>query len=563
MRARALCHAFVFALLACAGCGRKAADTNAPLAFVPADTPYLFANAEPMSDATIAAWQSQARAMWPPVRDLLQQSLETLERTEADAAAAKVLQFALDELGEGDPATWWQRAGFDPKSHMAIYGIDLWPVLRVELADPAAFEALVARVEQKAGTPLGTARIGEQAVRTFGDAKMQGLLAIEGKHLVVTFAPGDADEALKRRLLGIDRPATAFDVSELERFNKAHGYLPIGSGWLDTRRAVALALQHAPDEYADATCKAEVESLAAKAPRLGMGYRAFDATRMAMHARIELEPALAKSLSALAAPLPGTADADALFDFAIAMPVLRARDFLRTQVDAAIAAPYKCAALAKMNDDIAELKTRLAQTIPPPVRDFTGARIALSRLAWAEGSDNPVPDFAGRFVLGTNNPEFLTSLAQVSVPALAALTIAKDGKPVAIPPAALPASIGNVDLHVAMGANALGVAFGKDEAARLTPAVTTAAPADGAVLVSSMRGAMYASFADAMGRFGASLPAEMHEQIESQRRFYGFYAKWLKRADVRVALTAEGIDFSEEIEFATLPPATAPAQVAK
>ena len=550
MRARNLRSAFLFALLACAGCGRKAADTNAPLAFVPADTPYVFANVEPMSDATIAAWQSQTRAVWPPVRDLLQQSVETLKRTEPDGAAAKALQALMDELGDGDPATWWQRAGFDPKAHMAIYGIDLWPVLRAELADPAAFEALVARIEQKTGAQLGNARVGEQAVRTFGDTKVQGLLAVEGKHLVIAFAPADADEALKRRVLGIDRPATAFDVSALEAFNKARNYLPIGSGWLDTRRTVALALKQSDEKLADPACKAEIETLATKAPRVGFGYRAFDAQRMAVHARVELEPALAKSLSALAAPLPGAADADALLDFAVALPVLRARDFLRAQVDAAIAAPFKCAALAEMNEDMGELKTKLAQTIPPPFRDFTGARLTLSRLSWPEGDAGAMPDVAGRFVLGTANPEFLTSLAQVSVPALQGVAIEKDGKPVAIPTAALPAAAGKLDIQVAMGANALGVALGKDEAARLTPAVTGAAPADGTLFAWRMRGAMYASFADAMGRFGASLPAETREQIDAQRKFYAFYAKWLKRADASVSLSADGIEFNEEIEFA-------------
>ena len=561
MRARRLRSAFLFALLACAGCSRKAVDDGAPLAFVPADTPYLFANLEPMPEATVTAWQDQARATWPPTRDLLQHTLTTMKRVESDSIATKAFEAVLAELDGGDPATWWQHAGFDPKLRLALYGIDLWPVVRVELADPAAFLATIARIEQKTGKTLGSTRIGEQDVRTFGDATAQGLLAIEGRHLVVALAPGDADETLKRRLLGLERPATSFDPSTLADFNKARGYVPYGSGWVDVRRMVALGAKLAGSAD-DAACRDEFDALAAKAPRFGFGYRTIEPRHMAMHARLDLDPVLAKSLSSLTGPLPGNADGDALFELSATLPVLRVRDFLRSQADAIITAPFRCAALAHLNDAANEAKAKLAESIPPPLRDFTGARLTLTRLAWPEGDANALPDVAGRFVLGTSNPEFLTSLAQVSVPALTGIAIAKDGKPVAIPAAALPAAAGKMDIHVAMGPGALGIAIGKDEAARLTPAVTSAAAADGTLFTSTMRGAMYAAFADAMAHFGASMPPEMREPLDAQRKFYLFYAQWLQRADARLSIGADGIEFSETIEFA-MPPQQVAAPAAR
>lgn len=559
MRARRLRSAFLLALIACAGCSsRKAVDDGTPLAFVPADTPYLFANIEPAPEAIVATWQTRMKALWPTLRTMLDSSLKTIDQAQPDGTASKLLQAMLAEFDAGDPATLWQRAGFDMKGHVALYGIDLSPVVRVELADPAAFLALIARIEQKTGKTLDTIRIGEQDVRSFGDEKVRGLLAIEGRHLVIALAPGDANDAFKRRLLGLDRPAKAFDVATFEAFNKAHGYIPYGSGWLDTRRVVALvadmknrqapaAGQPAPE---DATCRGEFDALAAKAPRFGFGYRALDANGMTMHARLDLEPALAKSLAALAGPLPGGADPDALFDVALSMPVLRLRDFARTQADAIGAAPYQCPALAGLNEAAADAKAKLAQTIPPPLRDFSGARLTLTRLAWPADSTDAIPDIGARFVLGTANPEFLTSLAQVSMPALAGVAIEKDGKPVAIPAAALPPAAVRLEPQVAMGSGALGVSVGPGEAAKLTAAVTNAAPADGTLMTSTMRGATYTALADAMGRFGASLPAQMREQLEAQRTLYTLYAKWIGRVDTRAALTADGVELTETITFA-------------
>src|SRR5690242_7274553 len=234
MRTRILRHlALAVTLVAVAGCGKKA-DTTTPLAFVPADTPYLFANIEPAPDSAIAHWREQMQGAWPLFTDMMDEMLAEVGKTDADSAVPKVLKAVLDEMRGRSTPEQWREIGFDPKAHAAFYGVDLLPVMRLELADPDAFRAMIARIEQKSGTALGTTRIGEQDVRTFGNDEARGLVAIEGKHLVVAFAAGGADEALERKLLGIDRPAQVLDASALADFNKARGYLPYGSGWVDT-----------------------------------------------------------------------------------------------------------------------------------------------------------------------------------------------------------------------------------------------------------------------------------------------------------------------------------------
>ncbi|MBA8888474.1 putative small lipoprotein YifL [Dokdonella fugitiva] len=553
MRTRILRHlALAATLVAVAGCGKKA-DTTTPLAFVPADTPYLFANIEPAPDSAIAHWREQMQGAWPLFTDMMDEMLAQVGKTDADSAAPKVLKAVLDEMRGRSTPEQWREIGFDPKAHAAFYGVDLLPVMRLELADPDAFRAMIARIEQKSGTALGTTRIGEQDVRTFGNDEARGLVAIEGKHLVVAFAAGGADEALERKLLGIDRPAQVLDASALADFNKARGYLPYGSGWVDTRRLVAMIAAKAaagdPAKAPDATCRDEIDALAAKAPRLAIGYRDLDDKRMTMHARIELDPVLAKSLSALAAPLPGSTPDDALLDFALAAPVLKARDFLVAQADAVTKAPFRCAELASINQSMAEAKAKLAQTIPPPFGDLSGARVTLSRFAWPAGEAS-MPDVAGTFLLGSSNPALLASLAQMTSPALAGIAIAPDGKPVAIPSAALPPQLaGKLDLDVAMTTSAIGVSFGKDEAQRLAAAIAAPAAADGTLFTMRLRGEMYAKFADAMDRFSASLPPESRKQLDTQRKLYALYAQWFDHIDARMALVPEGVDFSESVTF--------------
>jgi len=554
--------------LALAGCGKKT-DDDAPLAFVPADTPYVIANTEPMPDATVAHFAQQMKVVWPIMLDSVDHGLAEIDKalvegkkSDADSTGMRVIHALLDEFRERDTPEKWQQIGLGPKVRSAIYGVGLLPVVRLELADADAFRAMIARIEQKTGAKLPTAKIGTQDVWTFGNDAVLGMMAIEGRHCVITALPATADEALKRRALGLDRPAKSLaDSGALAELDKTRGYLPYGSGWIDTHRMLALLLDdpslaalargfgEQPPAFEPA-CRADFERIATNVPRLSFGYTALDADRMEFKGRLELAQALAQAVARIAGAPPGPpAGKDSLVDFGISMPVLKVRDFWVEQADAVAKAPFRCAALAPLNQAFADAKEKLGEMIPPPISDITGLRVTLGHFAWVDGAAKP--DVSGIVLLGSSNPSFLTGLAQTTVPALAGLKLAADGKPVALPAGMLPAEVaGDLDLHVATTASLLGVAVGKDESARLGAAVAAPAAPAGTLLDSSYSGEVYAVFDQMIGRFGSMMPAEQRQQFESQRKLYAFYAKWFKRFEARVTAGDEGIDFSESVEFA-------------
>ncbi len=551
-------------LLAAAGCSKKA-DVDSPLAFVPADTPYVFANTEAMPDAIVAQWRQQMQAVWPLMTDSLDHVLVEIDKKPDSEGAGRVLHALFEEIRNRSTPEQWQEIGLGPKARAAIYGVDLLPVLRLELADADAFRAALARVEKNAGTSLATARIGDQEVRTFGNASVTGLLAIEGRHLVVALVAGDADEALKRRVLGLDKPAHSMAESgAFAEFDKARGYLPYGSGWIDTRRIIALTAANpmvakavadagAATGGLDATCREELDAVASKMPRLAFGYTELSAARMTMHARIDLAPAIAQSMIAIGSTIPGNASPDALIDMAFALPLLRAKEFWVAQADAVAKSPFHCALLAPLNDSFVKAKSQLDQTVPPPLADLSGVRMTISHFAWPQGAIDAqnMPDVSGSVLIGSNNPSFLTNLAQLSVPALRDIKLAADGKPVSIPASALPgAATDKLDINVAMSAKMLGVSVGKDEAARLGNAVTASKVTPGVLFEMNLRGEIYTLMADAMGSFSDKLPAEQRAQLETQRKVYAMYAQWFKRIDARMTIVPEGIDLTESVEFA-------------
>lgn len=582
------------ALLCVSACGDKV-DRDAPLAFVPADTPWVFANLEPVPESARTRYEQQMQAAWPVMLGMFDSALADIEKASAtagdsaddDAAeddntdagagdpadvataiagqagaakAARVFKGVLDELRTLDTPAKWRAVGLSPESRGAFYGIGLLPVVRLELSDPEAFRALVARLEQKTGSKLATAQVGEQAVWTFGTDEIGGVMAIQGSHLVLGLVPGKAGDALTRRVLGLDRPAKSLaDGGALADFNKARGYLPHGSGWVDTRRIVALvgtdegvaAIARAAGSEPptlDATCRAEFDAIAAKAPRLAFGYTTLDGERMSMHSRIDLEPALAQALLALGSSTPGGATRDALFDFGIALPVLGLRDFFLAQADAVAKAPFQCDQLKGLNEAFAEARPKLEGMLPPPVANLSGLRLTATRLAWPQGTEKP--DFAGTLVVGSSSPALLAGLAQLASPELQKITLAADGKPVAVPASALPAGYTDIPVSVAMGEKALALAIGKDESARLGTTIAAAPSKPGVWLDTSFSGSLYGLFGDAIDRFSVFMPDAERQQFEAQRKLYTMYAQWFRRFDLQVAVVAEGIDFTETVEFA-------------
>src|SRR6185437_2634933 len=85
-----------------AACGKSATSgsADAPLAFAPADTPYAYANLEPMPADVLAAQSKQMHAIWPLVFEQYDAILN--DANALDERSRKIAKAVLDELRTRD-----------------------------------------------------------------------------------------------------------------------------------------------------------------------------------------------------------------------------------------------------------------------------------------------------------------------------------------------------------------------------------------------------------------------------------------------------------------------------
>jgi len=538
----------------------KPPAADSPLAYVPADTPYVYGNLEAVPAATVEQLSKPIQDYWPTLFDLYETILKDAKPA-IDDASRKIATALLEEIKTHNTWDKLRQIGLKPDARVAFYGVGLVPVLRMELGDAAAFKAEVARVEGNAGAKLPVARTGDQEYWAPGNDTLAAAIAIQGNHLVITTFPPNASDALKQTLLGVKRPAQSIaDAGTLQALAKQYSYSPYGEGFVDFVRLVEILskpLTGSDAEFAqtlglpaianDAACRAEYLEIAHKFPRVVFGAEEMTAQRMRIATQLEIDTRIAQQFASAIGAAPGTgAPSQGAIDFSIALPVLKLKDFWIAQADAVAAKPYACEKLHSLNEGFAESKAKVDVTVPPPFSDLTGLRASVSKFELAQGSSK-VPDVAGKLLLATSNPMGTLAMAQLALPELQKIKISPDGKPVALPADLLPASA--PALTVAMSDKAIAFATGADDIASLGAYLADPAATTPVFLRMHFSGVVYGWMARSFEAMKQSMPADKQSQFQLQTQMFGMYEKWLRSSDFTLTATPTGIRMQQTIDL--------------
>jgi len=566
MRRSALVSACV-SLLLLAGCGKHAAiESNAPLSFAPADTAYLYANFKPLPDNVQRAMNKRTFAVMQYSAASYKRMAQLLAANNPDLG--RVLDEVAAELdGIKTPQQLEQVTGLSQQAHYAVYALGLAPVARIELANPDAFRALIARIEKSVGQPFAVAKLDSQDYWNIGSAsdKLHLLLAIESKQLVATLAPANADPALLKQLLGLSKSAHSA-ADRLSDIDGSHGYGDYGSGYLDLPKLLAhlsdpkdavtlayAAALGAPAPSSDPSCAAEFASIGAQMPLASFGYQQFEADHVRGSLDVSLSAPLRGLLSNLRQPVPGmdVKSDDSLFDLVVALPLQKIQAFWQARAQAVAAQPYKCPTLASLNDEFKSMAASLQQQMPPQAASLLGLRVVLDQMVLSGGPASS-PQIAARLQVASSDPNALLQEAQKNLPQLALTAVKADGKPIAVtlPPPLQSLSGGASQGWIAADQHSIGIAIGSGEDAKLASMLNADAGDGSGLLRVHFDGKLYGIFADFSDSLASKMPPVMQPQLQQQGAMMRLYAQWLRSADAKVTLDDDGLHMQGEVMLA-------------
>ena len=330
-RITALAVSLTFVLAACGKSEEPAATTstagsagNGLLAHVPADTPYLAANLEPVPEDVLDLFLDRLQ---PALGQAQEELSAALAEGEADTAVdgsvpAEHLRLSLAVLREFDGKLnrgGLESLGFDLRAHQVLYGVGAFPVFRMGLSDPSALRDTVQRVLDNAGIEATERERGGRSYWRLSDEgqghESVGLyVSILDDHLAIGVLPLADEDALLPPFLGIDLPAENDALAVLSELNRREGYSNHGSGFVDFHRLADQFLQadtslgrllSAEGDFDESirseACVTEIHGIIDNAPRMTMGATELTTGAVGYRYRVETPRTLASELLKLTA----------------------------------------------------------------------------------------------------------------------------------------------------------------------------------------------------------------------------------------------------------------------
>ena len=502
------------------GCGEdeaKVADqpiavaaSKAPqiLSYVPANTPLLLTsglNPEQYPDRYLSVMEANMEGAVKYLRLIMDKAFA--EQDDLYAAIEAELNEAGEEVTEEaapsaqdvmkDKARtfvdqWFLQDNFAKigmkmgETQLAVYLVDLFPVLRIKLSEGHQVEAMLADLQSQFEVQFMTSELDGIKVRELAMDKMTLLIGTHNDQLVVSVSPSVIKDQMIGQLMGAAKPATSLadDDALIQGVKQAHGYTLddvlvfniqqvadyfINPGQHNSPMINFLQIE---DNMLSPACKAEITAMIGHAPRMVAGTSTLTNDTISGSFVWEMDADMAADMATLTGRIPH-GNADAAMAFGMSFDLLGAKNLASKYVTEMVAKPYECEFFAPMNAKAVELQAQLSQPIPPFVGNFKGFNFSLDELQLnmaAANVDNPNPkdmieSFKTQIFLAVDETEALLGMAQMMVPQLQGMEIKTDGSLITLADQVpmisgkdIPIDVAN--LYAAVSADTIGVSMG-------------------------------------------------------------------------------------------------------
>jgi hypothetical protein len=406
--------------------GAAAFATSPFLPLVPADTPYVLATFKPVPTEYWAKFAPMLKSITNPA----------FLEAQGNPEATKVFSTIAAEIGPNFDAKRAAELGLSAEARFAVYGLGVYPVMRVEIADGdrlfATFERIAKANDEKVETP--TVRDGYRVWKFAEGTGPAVILALGKTDAALAMVPAAEVDAYIPKVLGVEKPAKSLPVETLRDVAQRHGYTAYGVGFLDTARLATLVI---PAEVAPA-CKTAILDVTRSVPRLTFGYGDLSQPVIEGGAVLELAPDVTAELKGIATSTPGAGSvvaSEPLFAMAVAADLNKARPVLG-RLGKALGALNTACPEADLAEAVTGLEQMATAPLPPALTGVKGAVISVKDVTMQPGAAPTAVD--GYAALWSDDAPALLAVLSGMVPPIASLDLKPDGTPREVMPGALP-----------------------------------------------------------------------------------------------------------------------------
>lgn len=403
------------------------------LALAPADTPYVWANLQPLPAPLLKRLEPWSG----PLSDAFNEGLN-----KSPEQAAKLREV----LGGEITATSLRAIGIEPNTTFIVYGLGVAPVARVRLKDGLRFKETIDRLGELAARPAPTAVFhGQEYWYALRDNGRLSVFAVVGSDLVFALLPaGAVQRDLLPLVFGQRVPEQSLASSQrLRNVVADHGLTQHFVAVIDVEALVRTTLGRSPPGLErrvaeamgvitrkDPDCAEDYTRLARLFPTFVFGFDALSSKRISMSSVLALDSTIAKVLSNTVGPIPGLKADDkqgGLASFGIGVDVPGVRAAIRALSSAVERTPFSCEDNQFLNEIGTQIESSTA-IAPPAVDSFTGLGSVL--YSFTTKDDPSGLDFVA--TLGTGDPRALLDAAAALGTELQLGKLARPNKPVAL-----------------------------------------------------------------------------------------------------------------------------------
>jgi hypothetical protein len=540
------------------------------LKYIPADTPYVIASTEPLPSALADKLEPTIdeilKAYQRVLRHVMAEQLVRMSAEEGGAEEAEQFRGLMEEVLGLMSIEGIRSAGIERESAFAFYGNGLVPVLRLELSDPALFDAAVSRMEEKAGETLLVGKAKGTSYKYVNAEKMNLIIATLDDQVVMTVVPASFDESQVALALGAKSPRKNLKKSKtLAAIGKEYGFSGYLTGYVDTERLAGIFTGNTTqqdDDFFAATgetlpavtdvCAAEILGMAGIAPRIAFGYSNVSPEQVESAMIVELREDLAAGLATIPAAVPGLGmDPGGFMSLGLGLNLMELRNFYEARLDAMEADPYECDKFAKLQAGVASGREVLNKPLPPVVYSFRGFVANIADIQGLDLSKSTVPESIDASILvALENAESLVMMAAMMDPQIAALNLLPDGKPVRLELAQLAEFAGNA--FAALSSDALSISLGESAETKSADMLIADSIEPAPFMSMNIDAARYYSLVgEAMSQEPASdeqdqMPKAIRDAVREVMILSG---SMYERMSVDVQFTARGVEINSVIKL--------------